>query len=178
MQLLPLNSPDLINTAAVWLGEPDNYRWLDFGNGVQRVSAVALTIMAQKDTHVMRVFTAEDGVTPIGLLGLSNLDRNTRVANSWIVLGDRRYGGRGYAMQASRLMLRFAFEEVGLNAVQAWCVECNHASARILQRLNFKPMGRQRRCHFMDGKAHDRLLFDMLLSEYKELKGKEIKDYA
>jgi RimJ/RimL family protein N-acetyltransferase len=169
MQLLPLNTPELINTVAGWLGEPDNYRWLDFGNGVQRVSAPTLMIMAQKDIHVLRVFTADDDRTPIGVVGLSNVDRNFGIANAWIALGNRQFGGKGYPTRATSKLLAFAFGELKLNAVQAWCVECNHASARIIRRLNFQPIGRQRQCHRIDGRIYDRLWFDLLPSEFKEI---------
>ncbi len=170
MRLLPLNTPQLINTAAAWLAEPDNYRWLDFGNGVQRINPVSLMIMAQRSNHVLRAFTADDDRTPIGVVGLSNLDRNSGVANTWIALGDRRFGGKGYPTRAVSKILAFAFRELRLNAVQAWCVECNYASARIIRRLNFQPIGRQRRCHHIDGRIYDRLWFDMLPSEFKEIK--------
>ena len=170
MQLLPLNTPQLINTVAGWLGEPDNYRWLDFGNGVQQVSAASLMIMAQRDTHVIRVFTADDDRTPIGVVGMSNVDRKFGTANSWIALGDRRFGSKGYPTRAGSKLLAYAFGEMNLNAVQAWCVECNHASARILRRLGFQPVGRQRRCHRIDGRSYDRLWFDILPSEVQEIK--------
>lgn len=170
MQLLPLNTPQLINAAAGWLGEPQNYRWLDFGNGVQQVSAAALMIMAQKDTHVLRAFTADDDRTPIGVVGLSNVNRNSGIANTWIALGDRRFSAKGYPTRAVSKLLAYAFRELNLNAVQAWCVECNHASARIIRRLNFQPIGRQRRCHRIDDRTYDRLWFDLLPSEFEEIK--------
>jgi RimJ/RimL family protein N-acetyltransferase len=170
MQLLPLNTPQLINTAADWLADPDNQRWLDFGNGLQRINAVSLMILAQKDNQVLRAFTADDDRTPIGLVALSNLDRNSGVASTWVALGDRRFSGKGYPTRAASKMLAFAFGELGLNSVQAWCVECNYASVRILRRLNFQPIGRQRRCHRIDGRVYDRLWFDLLPSEFKEIK--------
>lgn len=174
MRLLPLNDPSsrdrLVGTVAGWLAEPDNCRWLDFGNGPRPPGAAALMIMAQKSSHVLRAFTADDGQTPIGVVGLSGIDRSRGVANVWTALGERRFAGRGYPARAVSKMLAFGFNELSLNAVQAWCVECNHASARILRRLNFRPVGRQRRCHLMDGRIHDRLLFDLLPSEFKEIR--------
>lgn len=174
MRLLPLDDPSnrgrLVDTVAGWLAEPGNYRWLDFGNGPRPLSAASLMIMAQKRGHVLRAFTADDGQTPIGVVGLSGVDRDAGVANVWIALGERRFAGRGYPARAVSKIVALGFNELNLNAVQAWCVECNHASARILRRLNFQPVGRQRRCHLMDGGIHDRLLFDLLPSEFKEIK--------
>jgi len=33
MRLLPLDKPELIELVAGWLGEYENYKWLDFGSG-------------------------------------------------------------------------------------------------------------------------------------------------
>jgi RimJ/RimL family protein N-acetyltransferase len=169
MQLLPLNTPELVNAVADWLNDPANYQWLDFGNGVQNLSPALLKIMSQKDTHVLRVFTADDDRTPIGVVGLSNVDRNFRVATIWVALGDRHFSAMGYPMRASSKMLTLAFRELELNVVQAWCVECNHASARIIRRLNFQPIGRQRQCHRIKGRIYDRLWFDILPFEFREI---------
>jgi RimJ/RimL family protein N-acetyltransferase len=169
MQLLPLNTPELIKLAAGWLSEPRNHKWLDFGNGVQQLSAASLKVMTQRDIHVLRVYTADDDKTPIGVIGLSNVDRNFKTATMWIALGDKRYSAKGYPARASSRFLAFAFRELGMQVVQGWCVECNHASARLMRRLNFQMIGRQRRAHQIDGQVYDRLWFDLLPSEFKEV---------
>lgn len=169
MQLLPINTPELIDAAAAWLADRGNYQWLDFGNGVQNPSATSLRIMTQKNIHVLRAFTADDEHLPIGVVGLSNVDRHFKTAAIWIVLGDKRFSAKGHALRAASKMLTLAFGELGLNVVQAWAVECNHASVRIIRRLNFRPIGKQRQCHYIDGHVYDRLWFDLLASEHKEI---------
>lgn len=169
MELIQITNPELIDLAASWLSEKDNYQWLDFGNGVQSLSPISLMIMTQKDTHVLRAFTPDDEGVPIGLVGLSNVDRNFKTANIWILLGDTRYSFKGYPLRAASKMLTLAFEELGLHCVQAWAVECNHASVRIITRLNFRPIGRQRHCHYIEGRPYDRLWFDLLAHEHKEI---------
>src|SRR2546427_9737216 len=93
MKLLPLDSPDLIELVAGWLGKPDNYKWLDFGNGVQTLTPITLKIMTQRDIQVLRVYTANDRDLPIGVVGLTNVDRKFKTASLWAVLGIKRYGG-------------------------------------------------------------------------------------
>ncbi|HXF96802.1 MAG TPA: hypothetical protein VNI61_11945, partial [Gemmatimonadales bacterium] len=93
MNLLPLDSAERIELAAGWLSKPENYKWLDFGNGVQRITPVTLKIMTQRDLHVFRLYTAEDSDLPVGIVGLSNVDRRFRTASIWAVLGNKRYGG-------------------------------------------------------------------------------------
>src|SRR2546427_13259151 len=93
MKLLPLDGPELIELVADWLGKYDNYKWLDFGNGVQKVTPITLRIMTQRDIHVFRAYTADNGDLPIGVVGLTNVDRTFKTASLWAVLGNKRYGG-------------------------------------------------------------------------------------
>jgi RimJ/RimL family protein N-acetyltransferase len=165
-QLTPLDSPELILTAARWLADKENYRWLQFGNGRHVLTPALLKVMTQKDTHLIRVYTSEDGA-PIGIVGLDEVNRNFKTARIWVVAGEKNICGRGYATQAAAKLLTIGFRELGLHAVNTWIVEHNR-SARIAERLGFKFIGRQRQCHWMDGVAYDRLWFDLLASEHED----------
>jgi RimJ/RimL family protein N-acetyltransferase len=166
MKLLPLDSPALLEVAAGWLDGYENYKWLDFGNGVQRVSAVTLRIMTQRNIHIFRLYTAGAEDLPVGIVGLSNVDRNFRTASIWAVLGQKRYGG--CTTEAVSRMLTYGFTELGLHAINAWTVEINAGGRRVLERLNFRFIGRLRQCHYIDGRPYDRLLFDLLATEHQD----------
>jgi RimJ/RimL family protein N-acetyltransferase len=167
MELIPLDDR-LIEIAAGWLGEERNYQWLDFGMGTQKINAALLKIMTLKDSNIIRAFTSDDEGKPIGLVALSSVNRDFKTAVLWVVLGDRRYSAKGYAHRSTAAMLTLGFTTYGLECVNAWAVECNHASLRALRKLHFRPIGRQRSCHYIDGKPYDRLWFDLLASEHRE----------
>lgn len=167
MKLLPLNSSELIELAAGWLGKPDNYKWLDFGNGVQMVTPITLKIMTQRDIHVFRAYTADHGDVPVGVVGLTNVDRHFKTASIWAVLGNKRYGG--CTTEAVSRMLTVGFRELGLHAVNAWTLETNIGGQRILEALHFNYIGRLRQCHYVDGQPYDRMLFDLLATEHEDL---------
>ena len=167
MKLLPLESPELIRVVADWLSRKDNYEWLDFGNGKQILTPEWLKISTQRDTEVLRVFTSDDDRTPVGIVGLTNVDRTFRTARIWVVVGDKSFGARGHATQAASRLLTYAFRELDLRVVNTWIVEHN-PSRRIAERLGFTLVGRQRQCHVIDGRPYDRLWFDILASEHKE----------
>lgn len=168
MQLRPVDSPDLVRLVACWLADKENYQWLDFGDGRQLVSPEWLRIASQRGTLALRIFTADDDETPIGVVALSNINPHFRTANVWIVLGDKTYAGQGYASRATSSMLTIGFSELGLRSIHTWIVEHN-PSVHVARRVQFKPVGRQRQCHYIDGRAYDRLWFDILASEHKEL---------
>lgn len=75
--------------------------------------------------------------------------------------------GKGYATEASALMLNFSFHDLGLHRVQAACGPNNHASQRLLARLGFMPEGRLRDHVFTNGAWRDSLLYSILAPEWK-----------
>jgi RimJ/RimL family protein N-acetyltransferase len=168
MKLLPIDRPELFQLVAGWLALKENYQWLDFGDGRQQVTPEWLKIMTQRGNQVLRVFTADDDHTPIGVVGLSNVNPHFKTASFWVLLGDKAYSRQGYATRATSKMLSLGFVELGLQVINTWIVEHN-PSTGVAYAVKFRPIGRQRRCHYIDGRAHDRLLFDILASEHEEI---------
>lgn len=170
MKLLPLDRPDLIALVSSWLSQEDNWKWLDFGGNGRPPTPALVKIMTQLDTNVLRVYTADDDITPIGVVGLNNINRTFKTATIWVVLGDKSYARRGYATRATSKLLTVGFRDLGLEAINTFACEDNaYSSPKMQQPLNLRFIGRQRRCHWIDGKPHDRLLYDILASEHKEL---------
>jgi RimJ/RimL family protein N-acetyltransferase len=168
MNLKPIDSPELLDLAAAWLAREEDSQWLHPRNARQGVTPEWLKIVIQRGGDVLRLFTTDQNEAPIGVVGLSELDRNFRTARIWVLVGDKSFHARGYATRAASKMLTFAFRELGLHAVNTWIVEGN-PSVRIAKRLNFRLIGHQRECHYIDGKVHDRLWFDLLDSEHREI---------
>jgi RimJ/RimL family protein N-acetyltransferase len=166
MRLKLIDGPAL-DLVASWMARKENYQWLDFGGGVQLLSPVNLKIITQRDSHSLRVFTSDTDDTPIGLVALSNIARNFQTASLWYVLGDKGYRGQGYTTRAVSEMLTMGFEELALEGVNAWTVESNEPSIQVLTRNHFQLVGRQRRCHWIDARPFDRLLFDVLRTDHK-----------
>ena len=148
------------------MNDRDNAQWLDFGDGRQSVTPEWLKIAMQRRVLVLRVFDAGDG-TPAGAVGLDHINPHFKSATLWTVLGDKRLARHGYATRATRAMLTLGFEALGLHSINTWIVEHN-PSVGVARNVGFKPAGRQRQCHFIDGRAFDRLWFDILVSEHRE----------
>jgi RimJ/RimL family protein N-acetyltransferase len=170
MKLLPLEAPGVLDAVAGWLARKENYQWLDIGNRSRPVTPALLRLMVQRDTHLLRVYTSNADETPIGLCGLSNIDRTARNGTFWGASGDKSFRARGYGTRAGSMLMTLAFRDLGLHTVNTWVVEGN-PSVRIIERLGFRFVGRLRQSHQIDGRPCDRLLFDLLASEHREVKG-------
>ena len=173
MKLLPLDTSALIELVAGWLARKENYQWLDFGNGRQILTPALLKIMAQRDTHFLRAYTGDDDAIPIGIVGLNGVDRNFRTATFWGASGDKSFRNRGYSTFASSKLLTLGFHALGLHSINTWVADHN-SSVRTVERLHFRLIGRQRQCHYIDGRPHDRLLYDLLASEHQELEDRRV----
>jgi RimJ/RimL family protein N-acetyltransferase len=167
MKLGLLDTPELIELAAGWLARKDVYQWLDFGGGRQIVTPALLKVMTQRSSHLMRVYTNDDDV-PVGVVALNSVDPTHGTGTLWGVTGEQAFRCRGYATFATSKLLTLAFTELGLRSVNTWTVAHN-PSVRAVERLNFRYVGRQRQCHCIDGRVYDRLLFDLLADEHREI---------
>ena len=167
MKLLPLDRPEFLELAAGWLARPENHQWLNFGSG-QVVTPALVRIMAQRESHFLRVYTADRDDVPIGILGLNGVDRAFKTATFWGASGEKSFRNRGYSTFASSRFLTLAFRDLGLQAINTWAAEHN-PSLRTIERLGFRYIGRLRQSHTIDGRPCDRLLFDLLACEHREL---------
>jgi RimJ/RimL family protein N-acetyltransferase len=168
MKLLPLDTHEIIELASGWLAQKENYQWLDFGGGRQIVTPALLKIMTQRETHFLRAYTSDRDDVPIGLLGLNSVDRTFKTATFWGVSGEKSFRNRGYSTIAGSKFMTLAFRDLGLHSVNTWAAEGN-PSRRAIERLGFRFIGRQRQSHYIDGRLYDRLLFDLLASEHREM---------
>jgi RimJ/RimL family protein N-acetyltransferase len=104
-----------------------------------------------------------DGVL-IGDVGL-NLDENLMQAELGFTLAPA-YQGQGYATEAVRGLLDDVFIVRKLHRVSAECDARNTASARLLERVGFKPEGLRLSNGFHKGEWTDDRLFGLLRTDY------------
>jgi diamine N-acetyltransferase len=103
----------------------------------------------------------------IGNEGLHRLDWKNRTAVLGIVLGEKEYWGQGYGTDATRTMLRFAFEELGLHRVELDVFEFNARAIRCYEKTGFRREGTRRQALFRDGRYHDVYLMAILQEEFQ-----------
>ena len=97
---------------------------------------------------------------PIGWVSLRVGDQARGTAEiGYSIVGD--YRGTGYATEATRLVLSFAFNDSDLSEVEACCVPANVASRRLLASLGFIETRVQRNGAVVRGKPVDIVLFEM-----------------
>lgn len=108
-----------------------------------------------------------------GLIGLASLvDINWKDKNAFhgMMLGDKDIRGKGYGLDASMAVMRYAFEELGLNRIDGSLIEYNEHSTHVyINKLNWKVEGKQRNWYFRKGKFWDRIIVGVTQEDYYDL---------
>ena len=76
------------------------------------------------------------------------------------------FWGCAYAPEAAYSMLRFAFEELQINRVVAFCHAGNRPSVRVMEKLGMQREAHLRETRLLDGVRYDEYLYAILRSDY------------
>lgn len=101
----------------------------------------------------------------IGATDLSAVDHFNQTAWFAIFIGEKDCWGRGYATEATRLMLRYAFGPLGLHNVTLSVHADNERAIRVYSRAGFRAVGRRREVVRRSGQRLDLVLMDCLAGE-------------
>jgi RimJ/RimL family protein N-acetyltransferase len=107
-----------------------------------------------------------DSGTLIGDVSLQRVSREHRQGEIGFVFDPARQG-RGYATEATRVMLALGFEDLGLHRIVGRCDGRNVASARLMERLGMRREARLRENEFVKGEWTDELIYAMLAGEWR-----------
>ncbi len=150
-----VNDPEIAKSAVNWY----------FPLGLEDVENWYSTISTNPTIKVfsVRLNTGE----LIGMIELTNIDFKNRKADVGIILGEKDYWSKGYGEEALRLLVRFAFEELGFKRLSLTVLEGNERARNLFSKLGFKEEGKLRAAYFSEGRFHDMIVMGLLSDEWK-----------
>jgi RimJ/RimL family protein N-acetyltransferase len=98
----------------------------------------------------------------IGNVGLHKIDRKNRNAEAGIVIGDKRFWGKGYGTDAMKLLLRYAFEDLNMHKVYLLHFAGNERARRSYEKCGFVKEGVLRDHVYKGGKYHDHPIMSVI----------------
>ena len=102
----------------------------------------------------------------IGNVYLTDIDMINRKAVSHVLIGNKDYWGKGYASEALKLLLDYAFNERGLNRIVADILESNEQSIRMHEKTGYKKEGLMRESVFKNGKFQNQIRMSLLKEDF------------
>ena len=169
--LLRYFEPDDIDVLAAMHGDPDLVRWIPWGPRTREQAAEVLerklacrTIEAEGDGLGIAPVLKETGEM-IGDFSLQYVSEEHSVAELGYLLTAGTQG-RGYATEASREILRLAFEDLGFHRVIARVESRNAASAARAERLGMRREAEFVENEWIKGEWQSEIVYAMLAREW------------
>jgi RimJ/RimL family protein N-acetyltransferase len=122
-------------------------------------------VVSSRDELVLAIVTKRSRAH-IGNISLQKLDPVGRSAEFAIIVGDKKYWGKGYASEAARLIIAHGFEQMNLNRIYCGTSAWNVPMQRLALSMGMKREGRRRQAIFKHGRYADMLEYGLLRREY------------
>jgi diamine N-acetyltransferase len=152
-----------------WFNDPDNWRTLKRSRPIDEQRERELIEEANKSANkILFGICTHDADRLIGCCGLVDIHLTNRCATFGITIGDAESKSRGFGTEATRLVVRYGFEELNLNRIELSVFAGNAVGIRSYERSGFTLEGRDREAYFRSGQYHDALRYGILRREWFE----------
>ena len=153
-----------LHSSAVVLRYWDAPPWSDRARADQFIARCRQ--IAEEGTGArLAVDRRSDGVF-LGWCSLTRWNPDFRSASMGYCFDEAAWG-HGYATEAGRAVLQWAFDTLDLNRVQAETDTRNVASARVLEKLGFVREGTLREDCIVDGEVSDSWVYGLIKREWR-----------
>lgn len=99
---------------------------------------------------------------PLGVVYIQNIEEEHSKAEEGIFLGEEEAFGRGIGTEAAKLMIQYAFGELGLHKLSARVLAYNEASCKMHESAGYQREACFRQELFLDGKYEDLIFYGIL----------------
>ena len=98
----------------------------------------------------------------VGLVMLKGISLINRSAEFSIYIGDEKNRGKGYAAEATREAIRFAFDKIGLHRLWLCVMAENAAAVKLYESAGFIKEGILKQSIFKDGSFRDEIIYALV----------------
>jgi RimJ/RimL family protein N-acetyltransferase len=123
---------------------------------------------ARASSDIILVIEAQIGETSraIGTIGLHRINQKDSCATFGIAIGEKDFWGQGLGTEATRVLLKYGFEQVNLHRISSTVYDFNERSYRMHKKVGFKEEGRRRKAIYKNGLFRDLIEFGFLKDEW------------
>lgn len=134
--LRALSAADATEAYAGWLCDPEVNRFLDTKSATVRELVEYIELKnASRDALFFGIFLVSG--EHIGTAKLEPVEREAKRSGVALLIGDKRYWGRGFGAEAMRALIGYAFGALGLEELYLGVNAGNSAAVRLYERLGF-----------------------------------------
>ena len=99
--------------------------------------------------------------TPIGVVGLTNIDLKNKKAKVFIMIGADEFRGRGIGKRAMNYIIQYGFREFDLHKISLEVFEENKSAIKCYESVGFQTEGILKDEDLVDGKYHSMIIMSV-----------------
>jgi len=103
---------------------------------------------------------------PAGIIGLLNINLQSKDAEYYICVGEERFKGKGLAKIATDLLIKIAYKKLGIDNIYLYTEVDNVRAQKMFVKSGFKKRKLLKNDLFYNGKNIDRYLYNLNVNKY------------
>jgi ribosomal-protein-alanine N-acetyltransferase len=170
--LRQLDNSDLNSNYQNWFNDPDVCRFNShhrFPNHEEDMVDYYNNVVRSKNNLVLAICNKKTD-EHIGNISLQNIDLVDRSAEFAIVIGNKKFWGRGVGKEAGVLMVDHGFNALNLHRIYCGTSEDNSGMQKLADFLGFKKEGVMKEALFKEGRYKDLIHYGLLRKNWKKRK--------
>lgn len=141
--LWPMEISDATEEYCGWLNDPEVNRFLKTKSAtIEELRAYIAKKNEQPDVLFCGIFL-KDNNKHIGTITLRGIDLAASKATTAMMIGNKNYWGKGLIGEAMRLLIDYAFKELGLKEIDLGVVSQNASAIRAYEKMGFAEIDRK-----------------------------------
>lgn len=154
---------------AAWYGDPEIWHLTSWAPSPLNRTAVERLFEDRELSPVDDSFAihVKDEDEPVGVISLMNISEANESAELSVIVGHPDDRHQGYGTEAIELLLRYAFDELGLNRVGLSAFDFNDEAIAAYEKLGFAVEGRYRQAIKRNAHFHDAILMSIVKGEWQ-----------
>ncbi|WP_084607367.1 GNAT family N-acetyltransferase [Sulfurospirillum arcachonense] len=140
-----------------WLNDPEVCRYNSHGDILYTKEMAKEYIKSIQNSLTCKVFAICENVdeTHIGNISLQNISVKNKNAEFAILMGEKSFWGKGYAKEASDMLLEYGFNNLCLHRIYCGTSEANTPMQKLAHAMNMEKEGVKKEALFKDNKFYD-----------------------
>ena len=141
LTLFPMNESFCSNSYLSWLNDPKIYKYLE-SEGNYKMDALKEYIQEAVSNNLFfwAIFLKNSG-KHIGNIKIDPINFRHKRGEYGILIGDKSEWGKGFAKEASELVINFCFKQLNLRKITLGVVESNIAAVFLYKKMGFEIEG-------------------------------------
>lgn len=165
--LRPIEREDAL-TLQPWVNDPEVTQFMLLRDPMSlRDEEQFIERLSHSDKDIGMMIVRLDVDQPVGVTGFHQINHANRNAHFGITIGDKDAWGMGFGTDATKLMMRYAFESMNLHRVTLLVFEYNERAIRVYEKAGFKKEGILRQENYRKGRYWDTIIMGLLREEWQ-----------